>query len=243
MVFDTQQSWFELFRSTETFVDDTLAAHYDLTSVSVPQWVDVASSGRQGLLSHGSFLSAASNPADTSPTKRGRLIRERLMCSPVPPPPPDVPVDEPPDPSLGNCKEDQYAAHSSDPSCASCHSLMDPIGFGLENFDRSGRYRGHDEGKPECVIKGEGNLLGAGNFIGPAELSDLLLEQDAFDDCAVRQLFEYVMGRPLDAQDDRYIGDLAMRFEDSDHHFDELLIELTAHDAFGYRLDPNKENN
>ncbi|MEO0606268.1 MAG: DUF1592 domain-containing protein [Myxococcota bacterium] len=91
------RSWLDLFTSTETFADDTLLAHYGLApaGASEPRWVDVRGSGREGLLGHGSFLSAAANPGDTSPTKRGVLIRERLMCNPVPPPPPDVPVDQP----------------------------------------------------------------------------------------------------------------------------------------------------
>jgi Protein of unknown function (DUF1588)/Protein of unknown function (DUF1592)/Protein of unknown function (DUF1585)/Protein of unknown function (DUF1595)/Protein of unknown function (DUF1587) len=244
VVFDAPSSWLDLFRSGETFIDDAMAAHYGLPAVgsTEPVWVDVAEHGRKGILSHGSFLSAGSNPLDTSPTKRGALIRERLMCSPVPEPPPDVMADDPPDGTLGNCKIDQYAIHSEDAGCASCHALMDPVGFGLENYDRAGRFRAHDDGKPECVIAGDGELTGVGMFNGPAELSDLLVAEQVLDACAVRQLFEYAMGRDLDERDDAYVGALAASFSDSDHRFDQLIMALVGHEAFGYRLEPKETN-
>lgn len=243
VIFDEPQSWLALFESTESFLDDTLAAHYGLPAVgsSEPIWVDVSASGRQGLLSHGSFLSAASNPGDTSPTKRGKLIRERLMCDPVPPPPPNVPADDPPDETLGNCKIDQYAVHREDPGCASCHSLMDPIGFGLENYDRAGVFRDHDDGKPECIIAGDGELTGIGTFNGPAELSTMLVAEELLDACAVKQLYQYTMGRELDEQDDAAVGTLVEGFVESGHRFDELVLSLVGHEAFGYRLSPAVE--
>jgi Protein of unknown function (DUF1588)/Protein of unknown function (DUF1592)/Protein of unknown function (DUF1595)/Protein of unknown function (DUF1585) len=240
VIFDEPQSWLTLFSSTESYIDDTLAAHYGLPAVGSAEatWVDVSGAGRKGILSHGSFLSAAANPIDTSPTKRGKLIRERLMCSPVPPPPPDVPADDPPDQALGNCKIDQYAAHREDAGCAACHKLMDDIGFGLENYDRAGRYREHDDGKPECVIAGQGEVFGVGTFQGPAELSDLLLAEGLVDACAVKQLFQYAMGRDLAPSDDAYVGKLVEQFAASDHRFDQLIVDLVSHEAFGYRLSP-----
>ena len=157
----------------------------------------------------------------------------------MPPPPPNVPADDPPDETLGNCKIDQYAAHREDPGCASCHSLMDPIGFGLENYDRAGVFRDHDDDKPECIIAGDGELTGIGTFNGPAELSTMLVAEQLLDACAVKQLYQYTMGRELEEQDDATVGSLVEGFVESGHRFDELVLSLVGHEAFGYRLSPS----
>lgn len=236
VVFDEPSSWLDLFTTTETFVDDTLAAHYGLSwpGGSGAQWVDYGGTERQGILSHGAFLSVAGNPGDTSPTKRGKLIRNRLLCEVIPPPPPDAPADEPPDGEAGDCKVDRYAAHREPGACKACHDQMDPIGFGLENYDLAGRFREHDDGAPECIIEGEGELVGVGTFSGPAELSDLILD-NGIDACVVEQLYIYAMGRRLETDDLPYLESLEGAFTDADHHFDALLLELVADPAFAYR--------
>ncbi len=239
VVFDEQRSWLDLFTATETYVDDVLAAHYGLPppGSAAPVWAGLSGTGRQGLLSHGTFLSSASNPGDTSPTKRGLLIRDRLLCSPVPPPPPDVPADMPPDPGIAECKWDQYAAHREKGTCAGCHAQMDPIGFGLENYDKEGRYRAHDDGKPQCAISGEGELVGAGTFRGPAELSDLLVEGGALEACATRHLLQYALGHEVGPDDASLEQELGEAFTVAGHRFDALLIALVRSDAFTYRLE------
>ena len=176
----------------------------------------------------------AGNPGDTSPTKRGKLIRNRLLCEVIPPPPPDAPADEPPEGEAGDCKVDRYAAHREPGACKACHDQMDPIGFGLENYDLAGRFREHDDGAPECVIEGEGELIGVGTFSGPAELSDLILDS-GIDACVVEQLYIYAMGRRLETDDLPYLESLEGAFTDADHHFDALLLELVADPAFAYR--------
>jgi hypothetical protein len=147
IVFDEHRPWTDLFTTQETYIDARLA---DIYGMPVPDggagWVTYAGPGnRAGLLSTGAFLSVAGKFGDTSPTQRGRLIRERLMCQPVPPPPPNVNVDEPPkSTTTSTCKIDRYAQHRADGSCFGCHNQMDPVGFGLENFDQQGRWRDHD---------------------------------------------------------------------------------------------------
>jgi hypothetical protein len=239
VVFDERRSWLGLFDATESFVDDTLAQHYGMPSPgsSTPVWTDYGDSGRRGLLSHGSFLSVAGNVADTSPTKRGKLIRERLMCQVVPPPPPDVDADAPPDEASGECKWDRYAAHRQAGACKSCHDMMDPIGFGLENFDREGRFRAHDDGAPQCAIAGDGELVGAGTFNGPAELGALLMETGRLEACAAQQLYQYAMGHPIGDEDDAFVTALQERFREGGQRFDRLLVELVANPAFGFRLE------
>ncbi|MBC8070104.1 MAG: DUF1592 domain-containing protein [Deltaproteobacteria bacterium] len=235
VVFDEQRPWLELFDANESFIDDTLAELYGMSAPQGgPGWVPYGDNGRMGLLSHGAFLSVAANVADTSPTRRGKFIREQLMCQIIPPPPPDVDADNPPDPASGDCKVDQYRAHASG-SCAQCHEQMDPIGFGLENYDKTGRYRTHDDGKPECVIEGDGELTGIGEFSGPGELASLLLGADVLDACVTQQLYRYAIGREVEPEDQDFVDAVAVSFADADHRFDELLLALVSNPAFGYR--------
>ncbi len=143
VIFDDAQSYLELFRSPETYLDRTLAEHYGLPAPAQDaDWVRYPNdSGRAGILSHGSVLSAFGKFSDTSPTQRGIFVRTRLMCQPIPPPPPTVTADKPPAGSDdAECKIDRYSQHRSDTACAGCHALTDAIGFGLERFDNAGRY-------------------------------------------------------------------------------------------------------
>ncbi|HWB75142.1 MAG TPA: DUF1588 domain-containing protein [Nannocystaceae bacterium] len=235
VVFDDQRSWLELFSFEESYIDATLAELYGMPA---PQggatWMPYDGNGRMGLLSHGAFLSVASNVADTSPTRRGKFIREQLMCQTIPPPPPDVNADEPPDPEAAECKVDQYAAHATG-TCAACHDQMDPIGFGLENYDKQGAYRAHDDGNEACVIPGDGELTGVGTFNGPGELAQLLLDNDLLDVCVTQQLYRYAIGRAVEADDASFVTALSESFEAADHQFDELLVALVANPSFAYR--------
>jgi hypothetical protein len=238
VVFDDKTAWLDVFRSKETFVDDTVARHYGLPSPgTAAKWVPYGTTGRQGLLSHGTFLSVAGKFNDTSPTQRGILIRERLLCQHIPPPDPSmmVNVDEPPK-GDAVCKYDRYAMHRAG-GCAACHSLMDPVGFGLENYDTTGKYRATEPNLPQCRIAGQGELVGVGAFRGPAELANLLLQTGELDRCAVAQLYQFASGRKEQNADDKaFIDLLTRRFRDKSHRFDELLLEYVAQPAFGYRI-------
>lgn len=227
----------DLFTGEGTWISDELAAHYalPLPGSDEPVFVPYGDSGRRGLFSTGSFLSVAAKYGDTSPTQRGRLVRERLLCSPVPPPPPDVNVDEPPEDPESECKVDDYAAHrEAGSSCQGCHDLMDPIGFGLEGFDAAGRARDHDLGAPECPISGEGELDGV-PFVGPAGLSALLVADPSFASCVVTQAWRFAMGRVEGPDDLASVDALAVGFSLSATPFDALLLGLVADDAFLFR--------
>jgi hypothetical protein len=239
VLFEEKGPWLGLFQVEESFLDDTLAAHYGLAlpGSSDPTWVSLAGSGRRGILSQGAFLSAASNPGDTSPTKRGLLIRSRLLCSPVPPPPPDVPADSPPDPAAADCKWDQYAAHREKSSCAGCHAQMDPIGFGLENYDKEGRFREHDDDRPECLISGDGELIGAAEFNGPAELSDVLVATGSLEGCATQHFMQFAVGGALGPNHEALSDELTEAFAASDGRFDALMVAFVSAEAFTYRLE------
>lgn len=238
IVFDESRSWLDLFTADETWIDDTLATHYGLAvpGSDTPAWVSYGDSGRGGLLSHGSFLAAVPKFGDTSPTQRGKLIRNRLLCQEIPPPPPNVNADEPPVSEVSDCKWDRYAAHRSTGSCKSCHEQMDPIGFGLERFDETGAYREHDDGAPECPIEGEGELVGVGTFHGPAELGTMLVASDFFDACFVSQLFRFTVGRTERDEDGAWIEATTTRFRENDHRLDALLLAIVADPMFRHRI-------
>ena len=237
VVFDEPQDYFDLFTFNETFVTDDLAAHYGLPKPgsTTGAWVPYGASGRKGILSHGSVLSAGTKLADTSPTQRGKFVRNRLLCQEIPPPPSNVKADAPPDSKGASCKIDKYKEHAQVGSCKGCHSQMDPIGFGLEGYDSSGVFRTSEIGKPECAISGDGELAGVGTFNGPAGLADRLIESGELERCVVTQVYRFAMGRRETAADQGALDDLGARFKDDKHAFDQLMIELVSADAFGFR--------
>ncbi|MBA2662420.1 MAG: DUF1592 domain-containing protein [Bradymonadaceae bacterium] len=238
VIFEEKRSWLDLFRVEETFVGDYLVEHYGLSAPSAPapRWVAYGDSGRRGILSHGSFLSVAAKFDDTSPTQRGLLIRNRLMCEEIEPPPPTVDVDQQPHHETSPCKADAYAGYMQS-GCGSCHGQMDPIGFGLENYDRAGRYRAHDNGYPECAIEGSGELIGIGGFKGPAELGQVLIDNDVVDRCLVTQVFRFAMGQRETKDDEALIDALHKKFRDKGYLFDELLLDFVTMESFSYRME------
>ena len=236
VVFDEGLPWQQLLRSEQTFVDATLAEHYGLPGpASEGDWVDYGDSGRQGLLSHGTFLSAMAKVDDSSPTKRGILVRTRLMCQTIQPPPPNVNVDDT-EPPEGVCKEEFYREVHSTGNCAGCHNLMDPIGLGLENYDHRGVFRTVENDDPTCEISGEGALDGA-SFSGPAELSDLLLASGTLNRCVTEQLYRFAMGRSeLVELDHAFIDSLVEQIgTDADFDFGELAVRFVSDEAFVLR--------
>ena len=236
VVFDDPRSWLELFTANGTYVDDELAAHYGWPEPgsNTPVWVSYEGSGRAGILSHASFLSVGGGGAETNVVRRGKLIRNRLMCEEIPPPPPDVNVDEIPE-IEGACKDEEYEVQRAVGSCAGCHAQMDPIGFGLENYDYAGLFRTHDPEMPSCEITGEGEIQGVGTFNGPGELATLLVEEDILGRCAVTQLYRYAMGRAEDDAGSNLIDELATAFSDDAQRMDEVLLDLVGHPSFGFR--------
>lgn len=236
VVFTDKASWYDLFTAGGSYLNDLLATNYGLPAPGTTEhtWVDYGDTGRQGLLSHGAFLSVAGKFGDTSPTQRGKLIRTRLMCQLIPPPPPEVNVDMPPTSPDSDCKADRYLAHRTQPGCVECHNLMDPVGFGLENYDQRGAFRTHDLDEPTCLIDGEG-VVDGGIFSGPAELADLLITADVLDACAVTQIYRLAMGHRERTEDMPYIAELQDKFRTDDHRFDQLVLALVEDDAFMFR--------
>ncbi len=240
VVLDDPGSYLRLFTMDETFVDDALADHYGLPRPDGGEgWVSYEGTGRAGVLGHGALLAAFSKFEDTSPTQRGILVRTRFMCEDVPRPPPDVDTDQPPQGAMDAlCKYDRYAEHrDQSSSCAGCHSLVDPIGFGLENFDIAGRYREHDDGLPECIIEGTGEIVGVGEFNGPGELSQLLVDNDYVDACAVKQFVTFAFGRETTNYEAAVLQEMTEAFRAGDHDFKAFIVDFIASDRFARRAE------
>jgi hypothetical protein len=240
VVLDEPGSYMRLFTMDETFVDDALADHYGLPRPPDGEgWVSYEGTGRAGILGHGALLAAFGKFEDTSPTQRGILIRTRLMCEEVPRPPPDVDADQPPGGSMGAlCKYERYAEHrDQSSSCAGCHSLVDPIGFGLENYDIAGQYREHDDGLPECIIEGSGEIVGVGEFSGPGELSELLVENEYVDACAVEQFLTFALGRETTSYEAALVQEMTASFRSGNHDFKAFIVDFIASDRFARRAE------
>jgi len=236
IVFDEPSSYLELFTSTRTYVTDALAAHYDLEAPARGQgWVSYPDSKRAGILSHGSVLAAFSKFSDTSPTQRGIFVQTRLLCNKVAPPPANVNVDQPPSAPDKVCKLDRYDAHRTLESCKACHAQLDPIGYGLENYDIAGRYRTHDDAHEECVLPDKGELPGFGEFSGPGELGRLLVDGGKLEECFVQQLMSYAIGRELRSEEIATRDALLASFEGDAYDLQQLLKTYVSDERFALR--------
>jgi hypothetical protein len=237
-VFERQGDYFDLFRATDTYANELLASQYGLTaySGSGSKWVPYTGTARKGILSHGAYLAAGRTVSDTSPTQRGKFVRNRLLCQEIGPPPPGVNVDQPPTSTTSPCKVDRYAEHASSGTCKSCHGMMDPIGFGLENYDREGRFRATDDNLPQCAIAGDGELE-IGKFNGPSELADLLIQSGRLEGCVTTQVYRFAMGRRETPRDAPLIESLALEFQSKNRNFSELMLDLVSDETFAFRME------
>jgi len=209
------------------------------------------SAHRAGILGQASFLASTAGPTATSPTARGIFVREQLLCQHVPPPPPGVntQLPEPSTPDAARTRRQLMAAHVQNATCSSCHRLMDPIGFGLENFDAIGAWRdkesirlpsdgeGGGRRRPKDIkldIDTTGEIAGIPNstFSDAKQLGTILAESPVCQKCMVRQIFRYSYGRLETAADEKAIDDLYARFKESGFHFKDLLVALVESPEF-----------
>jgi Protein of unknown function (DUF1592)/Protein of unknown function (DUF1588)/Protein of unknown function (DUF1595)/Protein of unknown function (DUF1585)/Protein of unknown function (DUF1587) len=237
VVFAEKRPWQDVFRVGETFVTDALATHYGLPThgSDKPAWTKLDGTPRRGVLSQGAFLALGARGEESSPTLRGKAVRLRLLCQIIPPPPPGTKFDEPPAATAqAPCKKDRYLQHAQS-TCAGCHKQMDPIGFGLENYDGRGRFRTKENTNADCPIDGNGELAGIGAFNGPAQLGDLLAARRELTSCITTQAYRFMTGRTtLDDADTRVVRALVAA-RPNDFRFDELLLDLVSNPAFLFR--------
>lgn len=247
----TNGNFLELLTADYGFLHSELATLYGMPAPAA-QFALVkfpADARRAGLLGHASFLAATAGPTETSPTARGIFIREQLLCQHVPPPPPNVNTALPePTEDKPLTRRQRLAAHVESPACASCHKLMDPIGFGLEHFDALGKWREKEviqAGKTEFAfpLETNGEIAGlAGSAFSDArQLGKILAGSRVCQECIARQVFRYAYGRPEMDADEAVIARLAMAFRESGFRFRELLLAVVRGPEFAGNLDDNVE--
>ncbi len=200
----------ELIDADYTFANEELAKHYGIPGVTGAQIRKVALTDRNrgGVIGQASILVTTSVPLRTSPVKRGKWILDSLLGTPPPPPPPDAGVLPGDDKSpQGLTFRQQLELHRQKPNCAGCHAKIDPLGFGLENFDAVGRWRSSDaNGKP---VDSKATLPGGLSFSTPFELKKILLQSDElFLRNIARKMLAYSLGRPLEYYDEPVISGL-----------------------------------
>ncbi len=158
-----------------------------------------------------------------------------LLCNDIADPPANVDVDQPPGNPDQECKTERYRAHMDQSGCRECHAQIDPVGLGLENFDIAGRWRDHDDGKPQCRIPGLGDVPGIGRFSGPKELADRLLAAGEISDCLVRQYATFALGRALAAEETPLVARLTKAMSDDGGKLVGQLRRLVTDPSFALR--------
>ena len=225
----------ELLLARFTFLDDRLATHYGLPAVGSANLTKVMllDDKRRGLLTQAAILTRTSFPARTSPTVRGAWVATHLLCAPPPPPPANVPALPEPAASASGTVRQRLEAHRSNPACAGCHALIDPLGLGLENYDLVGRYRTTDRGLP---IDASGVMPDGTAFRGAAELSALLAADPRLPACLARNLMTYALGRGLEPSDEPALtGVLQGAARASGIGLRGLILEVAASPPFRMR--------
>lgn len=230
IAFDDKGSAMDVFTTPKVVVNSELATLYGLdatglTSTTFEVRSLPADGPRLGLLSKAGFASMYANQDFGSPTLRGRFIREELLCEHLQPPPDGVPLPGMP---VGMTRRQQLEMHMSDPSCAGCHAMMDPLGFPLEVFDGIGRYRTTDSG---VTIDTTGDFDGV-PVADARELGVVIGASVTARNCLVRKYFSYAMGREESDVDGSVVNTLAASFEASGFKLPALILDIVAHEAF-----------
>jgi hypothetical protein len=248
------EDFMNLFTANYGYVTPELARIYGVTApakdfdkVPFP-----ANSERAGILGQGLYLASTAKPEDSSPTARGLFIREQFLCQHVPDPPPGVNTNLPPvTEAKPQTNRERMSEHATNPSCATCHRLMDGVGFGLEKFDAIGARRDqlvlefHTKSKDDDEEEGHGHppdkivtlpldtrafVAGIPNseFSSPMQLGAVLAGSTLCQECIVRQYFRYQAGRTDTPADRPLLNAVTENFRSSGFHFKELILSLVV---------------
>jgi hypothetical protein len=227
----------DLLTADYTFLNERLARHYGIPNVYGSHFrrVALADENRRGLLGQGSILTVTSYATRTAPTIRGKWLLENILGAPPPPPPPDVP-------SLDERKADdgtpltvrqQMELHRTNPVCASCHRVMDPLGFALENFDATGKWRSSDGGHP---IDSSGVTPDGFELTGPKDLrAYLTAHPEQFATTVTEKLLTYALGRGVEYYDAPAVREILRQAAPADYRWSALIIAMVKSTPFQMR--------
>lgn len=232
----------DLFTTPRTFLTPMLASQlaiplFQINPIATPdRWVPYefkAGDPRAGLLAQPAFVALHSHPGRTSPTLRGKALRENLLCQEVPLPPGDVDFSlmQPGNPDYKTTR-DRLSAHATNPTCAGCHKITDPIGLALESFDAGGRYRTRENG---VVIDTRGELDGV-SFADAAGLSQAVRNSPAIVSCVVNRVYAYGAGDDVSPRKRKWLKQIREAFADNGYQITQLFREIGGSEEF-YRVE------
>lgn len=228
-----------LLTADYTFVDGRLAKHYGIPNVLGNRFrrVPLTDDNRRGLLGQASILTLTSTANRTAPVTRGKWVMQVLLGTPPPPPPPNIPIlAEAADLTTPQSVRQRMEEHRKNPACASCHRVIDPIGFSLENFDPTGAWRNADDG---IKIDATGTLFDGTPLHGPADLrAGILKHREAFLRVFAENLFAYGLGRVPDYRDAPQVRAIVARAAKRDDRFSEYVLGIVESPAFTERSSP-----
>lgn len=241
-IFREDHSVVDLLRSSHTYVNERLALQYGINDVKGDEFrrVELKNTARWGLLGKGAVLMAAAYPNRTSPVLRGKFILSYIEGVPPPNPPPNVPTLN--DKDIGTTKaltvRELMAKHRASPTCSSCHSIMDPLGFALENFDATGMWRDKDR-FAGTRIDSAGELPDGTKINGPDDLRNALLRRpEQFVQTFTEALLTYAMGRTRDYYDMPTVRQIVRDTRASDYKFSAIVQAIVNTDQFKMRRVP-----
>lgn len=233
------RSVLELLQADYTFLNERLAKHYDIPHVYGDRFRRVELGNdrqRGGLLRHGSILTVTSYATRTSPVIRGKWVLENLLGTPPPPPPGNVPSLKDNTVAANLPIRARLAEHRNNVACAGCHRLIDPVGFGLEQFDAVGRWRAFEEGRP---VDAAGGLPDGSEFAGASGLEQALLQRpELFVRTLTEKLFTFALGRAPEESDAPAIRGIVREARTDQYRFSSLILALTKSVPFQMRQSP-----
>jgi Protein of unknown function (DUF1592)/Protein of unknown function (DUF1588)/Protein of unknown function (DUF1587)/Protein of unknown function (DUF1595)/Protein of unknown function (DUF1585)/Planctomycete cytochrome C len=235
-VMTQDRSLFDFLIGDYTFVNARLAKFYGFPGITGDEFqkVSLAGTPRRGVLTQASILTLTSNPTRTSPVKRGKWVLENLLGTPPPPPPPNIPELDDKSRQLAGTLRQQMEQHRTNATCASCHARMDPIGFGLENFNAIGGWR---DKEGEVAIDASGKLGGSDAFDGAADLTRILAEKKRWEflHCLSDRMLTYALGRGTEYYDRPALDQIVREIEQGEDKFSALILAVAESFPFQTR--------
>ncbi len=233
------RSVLDLLRADHTFLNERLAKHYGIPHIFGERFRRVAlgpETPRGGLLRHASVLTVTSYATRTSPVLRGNWVLGTLLGTPPPPPPPNVPSLDENSVAANLPVRERLAAHRANAACASCHDLMDPVGFALENFDAVGRWRTLEEGR---AVVATGGFPDGSQFTGVAGLERALLNHpELFTTALTEKLLTFALGRGVEPFDAPAVRQVVREAKADNHRFSAIVLGIVKSAPFNMRQTP-----
>lgn len=232
---ENDSSVIDLLSADYSYVNERLATHYEISDVYGSRFRKVTlpdNSQRGGLLAHGALLTVTSYPGRTSPVLRGKWLLDNILGTPPPPPPPNVPILAEASRSEAPASiRERLAQHRADPVCASCHVVIDPLGFALENFDVIGAWRDYDEvGNP---VDPNGSYPGGVEFRGYKDLRNWLLGRpDRFAHTLTEKLMTYALGRRVEYFDQPVVREIVRNAAKEDYRWSAIILGIATSPSF-----------